>query len=171
MQNLLVNRSKIKVFETYNEEYGSTVLSLCPLLEKFQINIVNPCDSLYFKDEPYNDIDAFAFYVNKDGADFTSTYAEIVVNPKVCSRLGLSEQELKAGIAHEIGHIIMFFREDKEKYVGQGLEVSCDIYACQMGLAKPLSSLLSKMIDSGLYTEIQSHVMQNRIRFIRAYAD
>ena len=74
-----------------------------------------------------------------------------------------------AAIAHEIGHIILFFREDKNSYKGQVEEVGCDMYACKIGLAVPLSSLLRKLIESHLYSLEQVDILKNRLIYISPY--
>ena len=74
-----------------------------------------------------------------------------------------------AAIAHEIGHIVFFFKSDKEKYVGQAEEVYCDQFACKIGLAKPLYTLLNKLVLSGDYQEELVQQIKNRLIYIMMF--
>ena len=89
-------------------------ISICNILSKFQIIAVDYNDSLYVDKIDLKEYEAFGNYINKEEYDASSTYAEIIVNESVCSKLRLSEQEMMAAIAHEIGHIMFFFKTDKE---------------------------------------------------------
>ena len=113
--------------------------------------------------------DVFAYYLDKKDYNASSTYAEILVNIDKCKKLCLTDQEMLAALAHEIGHIIMFFREDKEHFNGQALEASCDQYACMLGLTVPLSSLLDKLVRLGEYPEELKQQMVCRRLFLLPY--
>ena len=165
---LIINKTGIKSFDAFNNEgYGSRAVLLCSLLKKFQINIINSIDTHFAKVAQLNKNDAFVYYINKDEDDASSTYAEIIVNMDVCYKLGLTEQEQLAAVAHEVGHIIIYFREDKESLSESMEELECDLYACKMGLSKPLSSLLNKMYDSHLYSKEQETLFLKRLLYIK----
>ena len=168
--HLIVNKTKLEVFNTFNREYASKAISICPVLRKFQIVATNYDESSHIHDVDLKDYEAFGFYINKVGIEPSSTYAEIIVNERVCERMGLSEQEMIAAIAHEVGHIIFYFKTNKEDFQGQAEEVCCDTYACRMGLAIPLCSLLEKLIDSGDYQMELINQMKNRLFYI-AFSD
>jgi hypothetical protein len=163
---LLYNKTNIKEFDSFNDGFSLRAVSLCPLLNKFQINVVNHDKTTHVKDGDINDNDAFVYYLNKEGKDASTTYAEIIVNEEMCKHLQLTEEEIWAATAHEIGHIIIFFRSDKEDIQGQTEEICSDYYACKMGLATPLSSLIQKMINFCLYEDWQVKLMQKRLYFI-----
>lgn len=168
--NLLIdNKSDIFCLNQFNGELGSKIKSICPLLKQFTIHVVNKNKSRFIKESQLRDNDTFGFYLVKDKFQISSTYIEIIIDEKLFQQLCLTESEMMAAIAHEIGHVIMFFREDKENFQGQAEEVCCDSYACKIGLAVSLSSLLSKLINSNLYTKEQSAVMKNRLLFIKPY--
>ena len=169
-EQLVINKTNISAFDTFNSEYALKAISICNILSKFQIIAVDYNDSLYVDKIDLKDYEAFGFYINKVGIEPSSTYAEIIVNERVCERMGLSEQEMIAAIAHEVGHIIFYFKTNKEDFQGQGEEVCCDTYACRMGLAIPLCSLLEKLIDSGDYQMELVNQMKNRLFYI-AFSD
>ncbi len=164
---LIINKTGIESFDTFNNEgYSSQAISICYLLEKFHIYLVNFNDTLYAKEAKLNKSDAFACYINKEEDDASSTYAEIIVNMDVCHKLGLTGQELLAAVAHEVGHIILYFREDKETLTESEKEILSDKYACKMGLSKPLHSLLQKLIDSHICSKMQETLFQIRLLYI-----
>lgn len=165
---LIINKTGIESFDAFNNEgYSSLAISICYLLEKFHIYLVNSNDTLHSKEAQLNENDAFAYYLNKDGDDASSTYAEIIVNMDVCHKLGLTRQELLAAVAHEVGHIILYFRDDKESLSVSIEEIESDRYACKMGHSKPLSSLLQKMYASHLYSNEQETLFQKRLSYIK----
>jgi deoxycytidylate deaminase len=168
---LIVNKTIVKAFDTFNSEYALKAISICNILSKFQIIAVDYNDSLYVDKIDLKDYEAFGFYINKVGIEPSSTYAEIIVNERVCERMGLSEQEMIAAIAHEVGHIIFYFKTNKEDFQGQAEEVSCDTYACRMGLAIPLCSLLEKQIYTGDYQMELVNQMKNRLFYIKEFSD
>ena len=169
IHNLTINNTDIEFLNSFNEEYSSIAISLCPLLKKFSIYIVNHYATDYADAAQLNANDAFAYYMSKEEEDASSTYAEIIVNKDMCNTLKLTELEMKAAIAPEIGHIITFFRADKDKFQKQDEEYYSDSYACIMGLAIPLSFLLKKLIDSGLYIETQVLLMKKRLLLIESF--
>lgn len=166
---LIINKTEYHIFDSFNEQYSSQIVAICPLLNMFSVNIVPHCQTSYWQLADCNDNDAFCSYINKTKSDITSTYAEIMVNADVCNGLCLTNNEMMAGLAHEIGHIIMYFRTDKDKYCGQSLEINCDVYACRIGLRESLISLIHKLIDCRKYSDELINQMQNRLNFINMY--
>lgn len=164
--NLIINKTDIKIQESFLEDLSIKTISICPLLKKFPIFVVSCCDTNYAKKVGLSEKDVFSYYMNKEREDASSTYAEIIVNERLCETLKFTELEFVAAIAHEIGHIITFFRADKDMLNEQDLEYSSDAYACRMGLASPLSSLLYKLVQSDLYSEIQVQQMKRRMNTI-----
>lgn len=169
--HLIVNKTKFEVFDTFNSKYASKAISICPVLGKFQIVAMNYDESSHIHDVDLKDYEAFGSYINKAGTEPSSTYAEIIINERVCDRTKLSEQEMIAAIAHEVGHIIFYFKTNKEDFQGQAEEVSCDTYACRMGLAIPLCSLLEKQIYTGDYQMEFVNQMKNRLFYIKEFSD
>ena len=166
--NLIVNKTNLKELESFNKNFSDKVISICPLLSKFQIHIVKHYDSQYLVETKFNPNDIFAYYLKKESICASTIYAEIIVNEDLCIKLQLTKNELFAAIAHEIGHIIMFFHTEKEQFQGQAEEIYCDTYACRIGLSDSLITLLNKMIDSGLYSESIINEMHNRLFFYKS---
>lgn len=159
---LIVNKTKIPVFDAFEQDYSSKVISICSYFNKFHIYVVNHSDSIYLNEVNFGNNDAFANFIKKTEYDASSTYAEIIVDIDLCNRLNLTDDEMKAAIAHEVGHILMFFRGDKSNYQSLSEELECDKYACKMGLRASLKSLLHKLINSGLYPENQKRQIKIR---------
>lgn len=166
---LIVNKTNISVFDTFEQDYSSKVISICSYFNKFHIYAVNHSDSIYLNEVDFGNNDAFANFIKKTEYDASSTYAEIIINIDVCSRLNLTEEEMKAAIAHEVGHLLMFFRGDKSNYHGLLEELECDKYVCKMGLRSSLKSLLQKLIKSRLYSENQNQQIQIRLSALDYY--
>lgn len=166
---LIINKTNLSVFEAFEKDYSSKAISICSLLNKFQIFAVNHSDSLHLKEVDFGKNDAFANFINKTEYDASTTYAEIIVDFDVCNRLNLTDEEMKAAIAHEVGHIMFFFIEDKNNYRGLSEEIICDKYVCQMGLKTYLKSLLQKLIKSRLYPENQNQQIQIRLSALDYY--
>lgn len=162
MKDLIINNTNIKIQESFLEDLSNKAISICPLLKKFPIFMVSHCDTIHAKDVKLNKNDVFICYMNKESEDASSTYAEIIVNEGLCGTLKLTEQEMLAAIAHEIGHIIFNFGDGKESLLTQE-EFCCDNCACQMGFAEPLFSLLRKLMDSNLYSEDMIKEMKSRL--------
>lgn len=165
---LIKNRTGLKVFDTFNEKYSEITISLCDLLSKFQIIAISIYDSKHIDDIRMEVPDPFGCFIGKNEYDASSTYAEIVINEKRCEELKLSNHEMYAAIAHEVGHVIFFFKEDKEN-IKDFEEIICDYYACLMGLAESLVSLLNKLIRSGDYSQDHIRLLTNRKKFIDVY--
>lgn len=113
-EQLVINRTNISAFDTFNREYALKAISICSILGKFQIIAVDSNDSLYVDKKDLKEYEAFGNYINKEEYDVSSTCAEIIVNEIVCSKLRLSEPEIMAAIAHEIGHIVFFLSLTKK---------------------------------------------------------
>lgn len=161
--SLIINNTDIVILNAFNEDYGNTAIELCPLLSKFQIIVVNHYNTKYASDADINENDTFAYYLNKENEDASSTYAEIIVNKELCEKLHFTDQEYLAAVAHEIGHIVLFFSSKKELIKGEWEEMISDIFACRMGLSLPLSSLLKKLVSSGFYSNGQIQLMKKRL--------
>ena len=66
----------------------------------------------------------------------------------------MNEKEQFASIAHEIGHILYFFMNNKADYPGQqGEEIYCDSIASKIGLTAELLSTIIKLENSGLFPD------------------
>lgn len=169
MCKIIINKTNFEVFDSFNDKYSAKIIEICPILNKFHINVVVHSDSCYIKQTDFSDNDLFAFYINKEEEDASSTYAEIIVNEGHCNSLKLTDEEKLAALAHEIGHIIMYFRTDKEECQGQAEEIYSDLYVCKMGLGDSLCSLIHKMINTGEYPNGLVNQMKTRLKWITIY--
>jgi hypothetical protein len=166
MIQLVNNTTNVSAFDTFNEFYAPKAVQICPILKKFRINIVSHNITKYAKEAQLCENDAFVYYLKQEkDNDASSVYAEIIVNTDICNKLQLTEQELLAGVAHEVGHIIFYFRTDKDQLHGFE-EINSDYYASEMGLLHPLLTLLRKLITSGLYPDELVEQMRQRHYFI-----
>ena len=166
---MINNNTNIEILNSFNEEFSHAAIEICPFLSKFQIIIVNHSDTKYASEANLTENDTFAYYLTKESEDASSTYAEIIVNKELCEKLQFTNQEYQAAVAHEIGHIIFYFNSYKDMFQGEAEEIISDNYACRMGLSLPLSSLIKKMMSSGLYSDIQVQLMKKRLSVIELY--
>lgn len=146
------------IFGRFNAIYGETLVDYCSLLSKFQINVltVEEYKALPEGTPLIDDIEkeAFACFIRKDGDTADTTNAGIVYNSSLIDRFGFTEPEHYACIAHEIGHILYFFLDNKNDYSGpQGEEIYADRLSCRISLAEQMLKVLNKLEESGLYSD------------------
>lgn len=85
---------------------------------------------------------------------------DIFVSEKECGLIGLSEAEIFAALAHEIGHILYkadAFRPDSENIADQ--------LAADLGLGSQMISVIEKIIESRRYPRLTSMLVQ-RIQYL-----
>ena len=152
---------KYPIFGRFNALYGDTIVDNWPQLGKFTIQVLTTEE---FEADthglpPVDDIEEQPFFCssNQTEAKAETTIAGIMFNPQLIARYGLTEEEQIASIAHEIGHIVLRFREKDGNYEQpQSIEIFADKIACQLGLAKPLLSTIEKIENSGVFTDCLS---------------
>lgn len=136
---MIENHTQNKLYDEFDELYGKKAIAICPLLSKFNI--------LVYTKERYEiaevkeklpeiewDGSPLAFSLNKPDGDASLTLAIIVVDENCCELLELTNEEIMASTAHEVGHIIFFFLTNKTIYDNVGEEIMADEYAVRMGL-------------------------------------
>ena len=149
------------LFGRFNALYGEALTEYCPLLKDFQIDILtveeyraNPGNLPIIE---INEEDAFACSSDLQEDDAAFTTAGIIFNQDCIDRLGFTEEEQYAAIAHEIGHIIYRFSCLKEQFFGpQGKEIYADKVPCEIGLAKQMLSSIQKLESSGWFSNTLS---------------
>lgn len=103
------------LFGRFNQEYGDALVTICPLLRKFEIDIltVEEYQALPEGTPLIEDITSqtFANFLQKDGDTADTTRAAIIYNATLIEQIGFTEPEQHAAIAHEIGHMLYFFLE------------------------------------------------------------
>jgi hypothetical protein len=168
---MIENHTQNILFNEFDELYSDKAIAICPILAKFKV--------LVYTKEQYEtaeikeklpeiewDESPLAFCMNKPNGDASSTLAVVVVDENCCEFLGLTNEEIMASVAHEVGHIIFFFLTNKAIYGKTGEEIVADEYATRMGLGEHLKSALIKLMGSGLYSEGQRDLMRIRIQRI-----
>lgn len=160
MINLFPEADQLKypIFKLFNQNYGDIMVSICPLLTKFQVRVYTVDEYLALPQEipKIEDIhdQSFASVVFKYQESAESTFAGIVYNKPLINKLCFTKDEQYAAISHEIGHILYFFLEDKGAFPGtQGEEIYADRLSTLMGLTDPMLSCIKKMKDSGCYSD------------------
>lgn len=166
MYELILNKTGINIIDDFNVEYATQAIEICPLIREFQILVLYYNQSKHKKQLCLKKYDAFGYYISDEDGQASSTYAEIAINEHALNELSLMPQEILAALAHEIGHIMLFFNTKREQYKGQGIEVYCDQIACRIGLAKPLKSLLEKLLQNEHLPHELIQQIKNRIQFI-----
>ena len=162
--------TNIECFDTFNQRYKTKVYEICPLLKEFSINVYTTDEykellETHSKTPVIDNVDkeAFSTYIFKHTPSAKDTISGIIINEKLCLELKVSSRDKLAAIAHEIGHIMFFFLEDKQ--IDE--EFKADDFACKMGLSEELLGLLEKLKNSGVYNEATTYHLGLRIEAIR----
>ena len=141
---MLVNHSILKEFNDFDNLYSVELCQRYKHLNQFKIHCYSISDYQNLDDAiPLSGFenDSFGFAIDKKGGKYSSTSAYIIYFPEVCQKLQLSSDEIHACIAHEIAKIL--------------------------GISDNLSEALSKLINSGLYSEEQCTGMDYRKKWIQ----
>lgn len=168
---LLNNQTGNSIVDLFDEYYATAFIDICPLLAKFKINVCNADD--------YNVPDAFKHdagaegreplrnFIQKDGADASTTVASIVIDFKLCEEIGIKGNKMLAAIAHEVGHIIFFFLDGKESYDKEAEEMKADSYVKKVLLEYHSIETLKCLINSGNYPKEMCAQMERRIERLK----
>lgn len=168
----LFHNTNNRDFNTFEEVYKSNVYSVCSLLKKFSIKVhtIDEYKDLLETNQKLPvieniDKDLLGCYILKETNDAKDTISGIIINEELCSQLKLSTNDKLAAIAHEIGHIICFFLENKP--IDE--ELKADEFACKMGLSIDLLGLLEKMKKAKIYDEDITKHLEWRLIAIKEY--
>ena len=167
---MLVNHSILKEFNDFDNLYSVELCQRYKHLNQFKIHCYSISDYQNLDDAiPLSGFenDSFGFAIDKKGGKYSSTSAYIIYVPEICQKLQLSSDEIHACIAHEIGHIIHYFNESLKGASSLLIEIKADEIAKILGISDNLSEALSKLIDSGLYSEEQCTGMDYRKKWIQ----
>ena len=150
------------IFGKFCYLYGSSLTSKCSLLTKFKIRIL-PIDQYLTCINNFPQIDdgenqPFACFVKNNSEYAESTVAGVVFKQSLIDELDLTESEQFAAIAHEIGHILYFYLENKDSYPCE--EVYADMQVCDLDLSEALYSLLKKLRDSDRYINYSDNLIK-----------
>lgn len=85
----------------------------------------------------------------------------VYISMEEAGKIGLTDSELLASIAHEVGHIV---------YNTRSWQIDCeeraDAYAAELGLGRQMISTIEKIADSRRYPRLTSHLVR-RIHFLQ----
>lgn len=164
---MLDNQTGRSIIDTFDEYYSDAFFGICNLLEKFKIKVV---DSVNYEvpevfegnadaegDEPLRN------FIQKDGYDASTTDATIVIDFALCEKIGIKGNLLLAALAHEVGHLIFYFLNNKEMYDKEAEEMKADSYAKRVHLDIPLKEVLNLLRKSERYPSELCEQMQRRI--------
>ncbi|MFI3303983.1 MAG: hypothetical protein SNH71_04430 [Rikenellaceae bacterium] len=171
---MFINLTQANVFNKFSELYHEKIIKNCSILGKFKIKVYTSAEYDKCKDNMPILIESihessFSYYVNKESHDASTTDAAIVFNEELCDTLELTEEEQMSAIAHEIGHIIDYFRENKSDN-NQAKEIYADSIACKLDLTDYLLSTLKKILSSETIPEELKSQIQTRMRWIRYHS-
>lgn len=168
----LFHYTGLEEFDTFEEMYKFNAYSVCNLLKEFSINVHTMGEykellEITSKLPVIEDIDKdlFGCYILKETNDAKDTISGIIINEELCSQLELTTSDKLAAIAHEIGHIIFFFLENKP--IDE--ELKADEFACKMGFSVELRGLLEKMKMANIYNETTINYLDLREKAINEY--
>ena len=157
------NCSDDSIFDDFEAKYQNKIFGAYPHISKFSIICNTTEQYLEYKDVPKIDnveSDTFCYAIKNVDKRITPF---IIFSPRLCAKLDLSVMEKYAAIAHEVGHIVHYFNASLNGACNLIHEIKADEIVARLFLANQLSSLLHKLIESGLYTKYQINIMLKRI--------
>lgn len=98
----------------------------------------------------------FSCFVKNETIHAETTIAGVVFTQSLIDELNLTESEKFAAIAHEIGHVLYFYLENKNSYPSE--EVYADSVACRIGLQDSILSVIDKLICCGKYQDLANQL-------------
>lgn len=165
---MVVNHTKIKEFDLFNEKYRHIICSRYPHITKYKIHCYEYEDYRFLDKVPYIDfseIDTFGFAYDDTNLN-NDIVATIIISPRMCINLKLTSLEIMAAIVHELGHIIYLSSDIVRNSSGCWQEIYADSVALKIGLSESLISLIKKLKSSKLYSEEQDTCFDWRIKML-----
>ena len=162
--------NNLAIFSSFEEQFRDRLISLFPILKKISIKTFS---LQQYKSAPENYIIQIkdpekqplsCFIYNNTGA-IEETICGIVINDDLINSLKISEHEIYAGIAHEIGHILFFFAENKDV---NKEEFFADSVACELNLKNEMSQLIEKVLISNIYPQFTNNQLRIRQLFLQS---
>lgn len=165
---MISNHTEIKEFDLFEEKYSKILFSLYPHIEKYILHCFTFDDYKSLENVPildFSDLDIFGFSFD-DTNKKNDINAAIIISPSMCRELELENTEILAAIAHEIGHIIYLSCDRIKNMSGCWKEIYADKIATDIGLSKPMTSLLMKLKSSNYYSQEQNNCFDWRIKML-----
>lgn len=139
----LINRENIEIVDIFTHMYGDLLNSLMP---HYQGTI--EFKNLLTDDNEYKDIMGRVGNV-------------IFISREEAGKIGLTDTEMLAAIAHEIGHIVYNTRNWQAD-----CEQRADMLAADLGLGSQMIRAIEKILDSRRYQRLTALLIQ-RIHFLQ----
>ena len=166
---MFINQTNIVEFDIFERRYNDILFKEYPYLREYRIICCTQDQYKKLEGAPFLDcseIDSFCFSFNDETKDCVgSPFVAIIVCEEICYKLGFTQEEMFAAIAHEVGHITNANTFLKNAHVSWQ-EIFADKIATDLGLSEPLISLIEKLKNSHLYTEEQISLFNMRIKKI-----
>lgn len=141
----LINKDDIEIVDVFIRMYGDVIKEMVPHFD----------DNIVFKLLPPGEND-YRDIMGRIGKTVYFSKEEV-------GRIGLSDTEMLAALAHEVGHIV---------YNTKGWDTDCeqraDTLAADLGLGSQMISAIEKIIDSRRYNKLTS-LLIGRIHFFAEY--
>lgn len=154
---MFVNHTNMEAFEIFEQKFEDCLYERYTHLKNYAIQCYTIEQYQYLKNRPEFECfqyDSFGFAADDSIKDQNGNiFIAIVVSPEICKSFNLNEDELLAGIGHEIGHIVHYSNTSLKDAHQSYKEIKADEIACALGLTLPLISLLKKLKDSKLYSD------------------
>lgn len=143
----LINRDNIEIVESFIRLYGEAI-------EQMASHYTEPIEFkvLTREENDYGDI---------MGRIGTTIY----ISEEEVGKIGLSDPEIFAALAHEVGHIVYHTRSWQPD-----CEQRADMLAADLGLGSQMISAIEKILESRRFTKLTSllvgriHFLQNMMR-------
>ena len=147
----------VSIFKLFDDQYSNILISYCPPLSKVTIDIYTS------EEEAMGDgsiPSPYSYSISEN------MYAKIVFDKAIIESLEFSRNEQMAAIAHEIGHIVFQFLENKQNYTSE--EIFADELSCKLGLTTEIYSVICKLENSDIYNDATSRFGMRKL-YISGY--
>lgn len=131
----------VSPFELFSQKYAKILYDYCPALSKVTIQVYALSKKAMDED---NIPSPYLYSVSENMC------VKLGFNKDMIYDMALTIAEQMAAIAHEIGHIIYQFLENKTYYSEESF---ADEVVCKLGLTTEIYSVLCKLENSGFYSD------------------
>lgn len=139
----LINRDGLPIVNAFIRLFGDAISSLVP----------SCCGDIEFR---------LLRESENEYHDLMGRVANIIYySPEEVGRIGLTDSEILAALAHEVGHIAYNTRGWQ-----QFCEERADTFAAELGLGRQMVSAIERILDSRKYPALSSQLI-GRIHFLQ----
>lgn len=162
--------NNLPIFNSFEKQFGDRLISLFPILKKISIKTFSmqqykSAQENYIIQIKYPEKQPLSCFIYNNTGAIEDTICGIVINDDLINSLKISEHEIYAGIAHEIGHILYFFAENKDV---NKEEFFADSVACKLNLKNEMCQLIEKVLMTNIYPQSTNNQLRIRQLFLQS---